>query len=102
TLLEARRDPDAGVRIAAACALVRIDQAQAKDVIPDLTHALDAPEWWVRTGAARALATIGPNAKSAVPALTMLLDHPVKSVRKESAAALKKIDAEAGQQLGVY
>jgi HEAT repeat protein len=98
-LLKARQDPDADVRLSAACALVRIDPEQAKDVIPDLTTGLKAPEWWVRAGAARALGTIGPNAKTAFPALAACLNDPIKPVRKESAAALKQLDAEGAQRL---
>ena len=93
-LLESRKDPDAGVRLAAACALPRVDPDQAKDVIPDLTTGLKAQEWWVRAGAARALGTIGSNAKTAAPALIECLNDPVKPVRKESANALKKIDPQ--------
>src|SRR5207253_2242126 len=93
-LLEARRDPDAHVRLAAACALARIDPEHAKDVIPDLTTGLKAREWWVRAGAARALGAIGPNAKMAAPTLAAGLDDPIRPVRKESAAALKKIDPQ--------
>jgi HEAT repeat protein len=98
-LLKARHDPDAGVRLSAACALVRIAPQQSKDVVPDLTMGLQAAEWWVRAGAARALGDIGGNAKLAVPRLAICLDDPIKPVRKGAAAALKKIDPDAAQRL---
>jgi HEAT repeat protein len=100
-LVAAREDPDALIRLAAACALVRIDPGQAKDVIPALVAALKDPEWGVRTGAATARGTIGPPARESFSSLLPLLKDPVRLVRKETTRALRQIDPETARKLGV-
>jgi HEAT repeat protein len=61
-----------------------------------LTVALKDREGLVRTEAARALGSIGPEAKSAVPALNAALKDREPLVAREAAEALKRIAGAPG------
>jgi HEAT repeat protein len=97
-LLTARRDPDPGVRLAAACALAHCQPDQATDVVPALIKALNDPDWAVRGAAAQSLGIIGGPAKKAGPALQLLLQDPIRLVRQEAATALREVDPETAKK----
>lgn len=60
--------------------------------IPELTTALEDPDPNVRIGAARTLASLGPEAQKAVPFLMKALHDPNLGVKVSVAIALIKID----------
>jgi HEAT repeat protein len=100
-LTEALRDPDAGVRSAAALTLGRIG-ADAKQPVsalagigPALSQLLQAPEADVRQAAAVALGMLGPEARGAVPALAGALGDKATEVRWVAAEALGNLGREA-------
>jgi len=86
-LIAALKDPDSGVRAAAARALEEIGD---KTAVPALIAALKDPDSGVRAAAARALEKIGDKT-AAVPALIAALKDPDKEVRRGAAWALGEI-----------
>jgi hypothetical protein len=99
-LLNALRDPDAGVRMSAASALQSWNK-RLDLVVPALTAVLSDTNASVRGNAATALGQLGPAAKSAVPEIIKLLQdtnsYPVNSgqVRDRAKWVLKRIDPES-------
>lgn len=86
----ALKDPDAGVRWAAAESLGRIGPA-AKSAVPALAAALEDKE--IRSIVADALAGIGPEAKPAVPGLVQIVRNEKEpSLRYTAGVALVRID----------
>jgi HEAT repeat protein len=100
-LKDARKDREADVRLAAACALVLLDASQARDVLPSLRVALGDRDWTVRSAACSALATIGTEGREVAPALVSLLGDPVKYVRREAATALTQVDPNTAIKHGL-
>ncbi len=67
--------------------------------VPALIEALKDTEWDVRSGAAKGLGGIGPEAKAAVPALIEALKDENELVRMAADKALKRItDWESGNR----
>ena len=95
-LIEALRDPKAGVREKTAEALGEIGP-EAASAVPALIEALKDREARVRKNAAWTLAfgKIGPEAASAVPALIEALKDREARVRENAAAALAVIGPKA-------
>jgi len=92
-LTGALKDPDAGVRWAAADSLGRIGPA-AKSAVPALAAALEDKE--IRSIVADALAGIGPEAKQAVPGLVQIVRNEKEpSLRYTAGVALVRIDKTA-------
>jgi HEAT repeat protein len=105
-LLNALRDPDAGVRATAASAFQFWHMSRRWDrtkevVVAALTRALSDPSPSVRGNAATALGNFGAAAKPAVPELVKLLQdtnhYPVRSgyLSERARQMLLKIDPEA-------
>lgn len=92
-LQKALRDPDGGVRLAAAMALYKIDR-RAEKIVPLLVKALQDADEVRRWIAADCLGEIGPEARDALPALREALQKEYKSglVRTSVALALQKIE----------
>jgi HEAT repeat protein len=83
-------DPDPLVRAAALAALGELG-AEPSDVAA-IEHALRAPAWQVRQGAARALSGLTP--ALAVPPLALALDDPHLDVRKAAVLSLSRCTDE--------
>jgi len=81
------RDPEAGVRVAAASALSQMGPA-SEQAVPALAAALTDNDARVRSMAAVALRSLGPRAESAVPALIRALSDSAPYVRAPAADAL--------------
>lgn len=100
-LLNALRDPDAGVRATAASAF-QFWNKRLDLVVPALTRALSDPSPIVRRNAATSLGNFGTAARSAVPELLKLLQdtntYPRRSgyLHQRARDMLLKIDPEAG------
>jgi len=100
------RDPDAGVRMAAASALgiasalerAGHSPAQLDLIVPALTRALGDPNPSVRGNAATSLGGFGAKSKSAVPELLKLLQDTNDFPRTRAAEMLPKIDPEAAAE----
>ena len=99
-LTNALRDPDNGVRMAAASTL-----GHARDhremIVPALRQALSDPDPSVRGNAATSLGAFGADAKDAVPEMLKLLDDPKTYPKQRSAEMVLKIDPEAAAKAGV-
>jgi len=91
-LIEALRDPDAGVRKAAATAVGKIDP-DVKVAVPALTDALKDKAPPVRQAAAGALGLIGPDAKDAIPALRETQKDSDRAVSRAAGMAIQRIMA---------
>ena len=98
--LKALRSKDSTERLRAINALGE-RRAQAAEVVPALTAALQDDDAFVRRDAALALGEMGAGAKSAVPALLAALRDRNAHVRQETVKALKRIDSQAAAQAGV-
>jgi HEAT repeat protein len=71
--------------------------AEARDAAPQLSAALNDPEWSVRRQAAVSLGQIGPDAHAAAPALSRLQrDDPHNMVRKAAQKALPLVKSSGG------
>jgi len=81
------RDPEAGVRVAAASALSQMGPA-SEQAVPALAAALTDNDARVRSMAAVALRSLGPRAEGAVPALIRALSDSAPYVRAPAADAL--------------
>ncbi len=104
-LIEALKDSDEGVRIAAAQALKEINRDRyvgsvcgmgiyikdESEAITTFSQALKDSDKDVRRSAAQALGKIGTDAKSAIPALIDTLKDSDEYVRRSAAQALKQI-----------
>lgn len=88
------RDPNDGVRKAAATAL-KYFRSHAAPAVPALTGLLCDASEDVRTAAASTLEKLGPLAAPAVPALVECLKDPVVGVRRVAAAALGQLGHHA-------
>ncbi len=88
-LLRALRDPDAGVRAAAAEAVGRV---RLREAVPQLLDWLDNPEADVRAAAARALGQIG-DART-VPNIVRVLGDSNPDVRRAAVSALASIGGD--------
>jgi HEAT repeat protein len=89
------KDPDGGVRSAAAYAVARIKSAEAvRASVEIMLPGLGDKEVRVRQEAARFLGQLGPDAKAAIPALTKALRDEDEEVSKAAIEALGKIQAK--------
>lgn len=91
-------DSDPGVRVAAAFAVAKLDNA-AKDAIEFLIAAVqdDEEEVYSPADAAVALGKIGPKAKAALRALNDALNHADTLVRISAVEAIVKISPETAE-----
>jgi HEAT repeat protein len=90
------KDPDAGVRIAAARSLWKLAPKQAATVVPVLIEGVkDQKHWAVRGRAIFALGEMGPAAKESVPALREGLKDKYEDIRALAATSLGNIGAAA-------
>ena len=90
-------DPDPGIRLDVADALVKINPEAKDAAIQALAELTKDKRWWVRRGAAKSLGKIGSEAKTAIPILTQLLNDPEADVQKAASEALEKIRAKKTQ-----
>lgn len=97
-VVEMLKDPDAGVRSAAAWALSQMGPAGVKGV-PALAKSLSDPDPSVRSLSAVALRSIGLKAVDAVPALIQALADPEPTVRAPAADALGHIGPAANSAI---
>ena len=72
-------------------AVVYLERAADPDSVPALIQALNGEDIYLRGGAAKALANIGPAANAAIPALTECLNSEDTWVCKTAEYALEKI-----------
>ena len=94
--LKLLKDPDAGVRIAAAKALWKLDPKQSAAVLPVLIEGVrDQKHWAVRGRAIFVLGEIGPAAKESVPALCEALKDKYEDIRALAAISLGNIGPAA-------
>ena len=89
-----------GLRLVYACALVRIDRADA-DGIAALTTALRDEKLEQRRSASVLLTELGEEGKAFVPILVEALQDEDGTVRSNAIRALRKIDPETAKQEGV-
>jgi HEAT repeat protein len=89
---EKLKDGDAGVRVAAAWALVQLGGLEAKNALPVLSAGLKDPDSWTRQTAATYLGSLGAPGKQALPALKELANDENEDVRKAAAEAVKQLD----------
>jgi HEAT repeat protein len=91
-------DSDSLVRVAAAYAIARLDNA-AKDAMEYLIAAVQDQEggYAVPEAAAEALGKLGPKAKSALPVLVDALRHPETMVRIHVVEAIASISPESAE-----
>ena len=81
-------DPDEVVAMGAAQALVRLRPGPTIDV---LAKSLKAELGWVRSDAAKILASCGPDARAAIPALEEAREDPSPVLRKLVEETLSRI-----------
>lgn len=93
-LVELTHDPDPGLRVEAASALIRLDPASTAAAISVLVDAL-GEKGDVAGSAAHALGALGPQAKAAVPALVKALAHDDRDTRLLAAFSLGRIGPAA-------
>ena len=72
-------------------AVAYLEQAADPESVPALIQTLSDGDLYVRGGAAKALASIGPAASDAIPALTKCLKHEDEWICKTAEYALEKI-----------
>jgi HEAT repeat protein/Tfp pilus assembly protein PilF len=98
-LVEALRDPEAGVRKHCVSVLVNLSfWAERMDMdagVPALVEMLKEADDFMRREAAMVLGKVGPGARDAVPALTQALDDRAEKVRSAAAYALGEIGRES-------
>jgi HEAT repeat protein len=94
-------DSELTVRIAAAYAVVRLDDKTHDAALDFLIGAL--LDWdqgtWAPQEAAQALGKLGPRASRAIPALTKALEHRETMVRIYALEAIASVDPEAAEPL---
>jgi len=78
-------------------AVAYLEQAADPESVPALIQTLSDGDLYVRGGAAKALASIGPAASDAIPALTECLKHEDAWVCKSAEYALEKIQSKDGK-----
>ncbi len=90
---EVVKDPEAGVRLCAAQALIAINpQQQAVVALPVLKAILTDKDAALREAAVKTLGELGPRARDTVPAIVNLLEDEEETVRQAALDSLKKID----------
>jgi HEAT repeat protein len=95
-VIEALGDPDAQVRLAAACFLGwRGSYKRSPTLVPALGRALTDPDAQVREWSARSLGYLGLDAEAALPALRALGKDQRMGVREQAAAAISAIEKSA-------
>lgn len=83
---------DRRIQLAAAEALLKIDERQSSVVVPFLIEYLRRTDQWDRDRAAEMLGQLGPKAKAAAPALREATKDADPRVRANATEALKKIE----------
>jgi HEAT repeat protein len=95
-VIEALGDPDAQVRLAAACFLGwRGAYKRSPTLVPALGLALADPDAQVREWSARSLGYLGLDAEAALPALRAVGKDPQIGVREQAAQAISAIEKSA-------
>src|SRR5262249_39687178 len=95
-LVKRLRDSEAGVRVAAAEALLRIagDRNESAEAVKVLSEGLTAEDVWDRGEAVRAIGRLGPLARETLPGLKKLRDAPDPHLRAAVAAALARVEGK--------
>jgi len=92
-------DSEALVRVAAAYAIAKLDDASS-DALDHLVESIEDREngWRVPEAAVKALGKLRPKAKAALSALTGALEHPETMVRMQAIEAIAVIAPESAER----